>query len=255
MVLLWVGLAALAAGVINAIAGGGTFLTFPVLTGLARLSEKGANVTSTVGLWPGNASAMAGAWPELRKVGATVIVGYAVVGCIGGIVGAVLLLWTGERAFAKAVPWLLGFSTVMFALGKRIGRWAGRHVDESAPLRPRFTPRVVPLLLVISVYVGYFGAGAGVLLLAGLSIAGLHDLRQMNALKTVIQATGNLAAVVVFAWGGVDWRLAGVMAGASLVGGYAGMWTAQRVPQVWVRAVVLTIGVVLTGVYFVKAYG
>jgi len=249
---------AFVAGMLNAAAGGGTFLTFPMLTGVARLSEKVANITSTVGLWPGTVSSVMAARGELGRVERRVIVGYAAVGFVGGVLGAVLLLTTPVRAFAVAVPWLLLFATVVFAAGKRIRQWA---MKGEGPVTPRFSGRVVPLLLVISLYNGYFGAGGGILLVAGLSLAGLHDMRQMNALKVVIQTTSNASAVAAFLYGalflnlGMDWRLAGAMAVASLAGGYVGMATAQRVPQAVVRGLVMVMGTVLTGVYFWKVYG
>jgi uncharacterized membrane protein YfcA len=258
MMTLLVGVTALLAGMINAAAGGGTFLTFPVLTGLARLSEKAANITSTLGLWPGTISSVAAARSELRKIKPAVVAGYAVMGLIGGLTGAVLLLTTPVAAFRLAVPWLLLFATVVFAMGKRLSRWARRGNAHS---EPRFSPRVIPLLFIISLYNGYFGAGAGVLLLAGLALAGLQDLRQMNALKVIIQTTANASAVAVFIAGAflqptsMDWRLAGAMAVGSAIGGFAGMAVAQRVPQGYVRAAVLVIGGVLSAVYFWKAYG
>jgi uncharacterized membrane protein YfcA len=252
MVVFFVGLASFVAAALNAAAGGGTFVTFPTLTGLAGLSEKVANITSTVGLWPGIAASVVAARAQLRKLRRNVVVGYAAVGLIGGVSGAALLLHTSKDAFAMAVPWLLLFATVVFAMGKRVSRWAGRG---DGPSEPRFSARTVPLLLLISVYNGYFGAGAGILLIGGLSVAGLHDLRQMNALKTVIQITANGAAVAVFAWGGVDWRLAGVMAVTATAGGFVGMALAQRVPQIWVRGLVLVMGAGLSVVYFLKAYG
>jgi uncharacterized protein len=184
-----------------------------------------------------------------------VIVGYAAVGLTGGVLGAALLALTSPGAFKLAVPWLLLFATVVFALGKRISRWAGRGDSQ---VEPNFSARTVPLLLVISVYNGYFGAGAGILLMAGLSLAGLHDLRQINALKAVIQTTANASAVAVFAVGAfreVDWSLAGTMAVTSAVGGFIGMVAAGRIPQAWVRAIVLAIGGTLSVVYFVRAYG
>jgi uncharacterized membrane protein YfcA len=251
MIVLLVALTAFVAGALNAAAGGGTFLTFPLLTGVARLTEKAANVTSTIGLWPGTASSVVAAWPELRKIPRRVLAGYAAVGFVGGAGGALLLLKTPSSAFSAAVPWLLGFATIVFASGRRIATWAGRGEGPSVP---RFTPRVLPLLLIISLYNGYFGAGGGILLIAGLSLAGLHDLRQMNALKVVIQTTSNASAVIAFTAAGVDWRLAGAMAVASFAGGYVGMAAARRVPQSYVRALVLLMGVTLTVAYFVKTY-
>src|ERR1041385_7975901 len=120
MIFLLVGLAAFLAGVVNAAAGGGTFITFPVLTGLAKLSEKAANITSTIGLWPGTASSVAAARGGLREIRQKVVAGYAAMGLTGGRSGAVLLLTTPPAAFRLAVPWLLLFATVVFAMGKRI---------------------------------------------------------------------------------------------------------------------------------------
>jgi uncharacterized membrane protein YfcA len=201
---------------------------------------------------------VAAARQELRKVKRSVLAGYAAMGFIGGLAGAILLLTTPVAAFRLAVPWLLLFATVVFAMGKRLGRWAGRGAVNS---QPRFSARVVPLLFIISLYNGYFGAGAGVLLLAGLSLAGLHDLKQMNALKVVIQTTANASAVAVFIVGAfyqrgtLVWSLAGAMAVGSAAGGFVGMAVAQRVPQKYVRAAVLLIGGGLSLVYFWKAYG
>ncbi len=257
MLILLVSASAFAAAMINAAAGGGTFITFPILTTLARLTEKAANITSTLGLWPGTISSVAAARQELRKIEMSVVIGYAAMGFIGGLAGAILLLTTPVAAFRLAVPWLLLFATIVFALGKRLSRWAGRGQSTSAP---RFSARVVPLLFIISLYNGYFGAGAGVLLLAGLSLAGLHDLKQMNALKVIIQTTANASAVAVFAIGAIyqpatmNWSLAGAMAIASAIGGFVGMAVAQRIPQVYVRAAVLLMGISLSIAYFWKAY-
>ena len=178
-------------------------------------------------------------------------------GLTGGLAGAVLLLVTPVKAFSFAVPWLLLFATLVFAFGKQLRQWARREADVS---EPQFSARVVPLLFVISLYNGYFGAGAGVLLLAGLALAGLNDLRQMNALKVVIQTTANGSAFVVFVVGALfrpesmDWSLAGAMAVGSAVGGFVGMAVAQRVPQGYIKAAVLVMGGGLSGVYFWKAY-
>jgi uncharacterized membrane protein YfcA len=257
MLILLVSAAAFVAAMINAAAGGGTFITFPILTGIARLTEKAANITSTLGLWPGTISSVAAARQELRKIQTSVVIGYAIMGFIGGLAGAILLLTTPVAAFRLAVPWLLLFATIVFALGKRLSRWAGR---DQSPGEPRFSARVIPLLFIISLYNGYFGAGAGVLLLAGLSLAGLHDLKQMNALKVIIQTTANASAVAVFAIGAIyqpstmNWPLAGAMAIASAIGGFVGMAVAQRVPQTYVRAAVLLIGTTLSIAYFYKAY-
>src|SRR5271170_2683912 len=113
-------LAALVAGSINAMAGGGTFIAFPALTGIAKLSEKAANITSTVGLWPGFAASVVAARKGISELGRRTVLLYAGIGLSGGVAGAILLLTTSTSAFAKAVPWLLAFSTVLFAAAPTI---------------------------------------------------------------------------------------------------------------------------------------
>src|SRR5580693_4683965 len=126
----------LVASVINAMAGGGTFITFPVLTGIAKLTEKAANITSTAGLWPGAAASVVAARKPLQALGRRTVLLYAGIGAVGGVVGAVLLLTTSTTAFAKAVPWLLAFSTALFATRPAIQRWASRSKGASIGLGP-----------------------------------------------------------------------------------------------------------------------
>ena len=244
------GLSAFAAAAVNSIAGGGTFITFPVLTGTIGLSAKAANLTSTIGLWPGYAAAIAAAWDDLRKLTRGMIWGYTITGAVGGAIGAVLLLTTSTRSFGYLIPWLLLFSTLTLAAGPRINTWAKRHAKAGTIRAPRFSARFAPLLLLISAYCGYFGAGAGILLLAALAIADIGDARQTNAVKVLIQFWANATAVALFLGAGIDWRIAIVMAVGAMGGGFAGMTTARRIPANYVRALVLVIAVTLTIVYF-----
>jgi len=251
MGIVFVILAAFLAGAINAIAGGGTFLVFPALTGIAGLNEKVANMTSTIGLWPGSAASVVAARKEFARLPRGMVIGYALVSLIGGTAGSILLLCTSAKAFSLVVPWLLGFATLIFAMGKRISEWAGRkHGSRS----PGWTLFVGAIQVAVAVYGGYFGAGIGVLMLAGLSFVGLDDLHQINALKVLLSTLINLAAALIFLFNKVDWRLAGSMAAASVVGGFLGMQLARRVPEAWLRAVILLAGGTLTVVYFVKNY-
>lgn len=252
MTVLLIALAAFVASAINSIAGGGTFLTFPALTGVAGLSEKVANMTSTIGLWPGSASGVYAARPEFRRVPRGMLVGYGIISLVGGTVGAVLLLKTSAQTFRLVIPWLLAFATVVFAFSKPIARWAGRkHGDRSL----KWTLFVGAIQLAVAVYGGYFGAGIGVLMMAGLSFAGLDDVHQMNALKVLLATFINGISVVIFLFGPVNWPLAGVMAGVSVIGGFLGMAAARRIKPDQLRLAILGIGVILTTVYFVKAYG
>lgn len=252
MTILLIALVAFVAAAINSIAGGGTFLTFPALTGVAGLSEKVANMTSTIGLWPGSASGVYAARPEFKRVPRGMLVGYGIISLFGGIIGSVLLLRTSTQTFRLVIPWLLLFATTVFAFSKPIARWAGRkHGDRSM----KWTLFVGLIQLAVAVYGGYFGAGIGVLMLAGLSFAGLDDLHQTNALKVLLATVINGISVVIFMFGEVNWKLAAVMAVAASFGGFIGMAVARRIKPDQLRAVILVIGVGLTIIYFVKAYG
>ena len=133
-----------------------------------------------------------------------------------------LLLTTSTASFRQLIPLLL-FSTVTLAAGPWISAWSNRRAGAAGDGAPRFSARVFPLLLVISIYNGYFGAGGGILLLAGLTVAGVGDTRQLNTLKILIQITANATAVVVFLGSAIDWQIAMAMSLAAAFGGFAGM--------------------------------
>lgn len=247
----------LAAG-INAVAGGGTFLTFPALTHLAGLSEKVANMTSTLGLWPGSAASVAAARSDILRLPRSLLILYAVISLIGAVIGSLLLICTTDRDFRMVIPWLLGFATLIFAFSAPIARWAGRqHGHRTAG----WTALVGLMQMAVAVYGGYFGAGIGVLMIAGLAFSGLDNLHQMNAMKVALATIINAVACLVFIaasithQGAIDWRYGPAMAVASAFGGYFGMRIARRVPQKTLRAVILLVGILLTAIYFKKAYG
>lgn len=249
-------LAAFAASALNAIAGGGTFLAFPVLTGLAGLTEKAANVACTIGLWPGSASAVFAVRREFSRLPRSMVIGYTLAALAGGFLGAQLLLHTSEKTFYYAIPWLLAFATTVFAMGQRISRWAKREaaIEAGKGHSVGWALFVGFVQFILSIYGGYFGAGMGVLTLAGLSLVGLPDLRQINVLKVLLSTATNLTAAIVFLFGPVQWHFVGPMALCSTLGGIAGMTLAQRLPQLWLRRVILTIGMLLTAAYFWKVY-
>ena len=240
------------AGAVNAVAGGGTFLAFPALTGIGQISEKLANIACTIGLWPGAAASVAAVRKELRRLPKSLVLAYVPVCLVGGAVGSLLLLHTRERTFHLAIPWLLLFATIVFAMGQRVARWAGREPGHRPTLR--WTLLVGSIQFFVAVYGGYFGAGIGVLTLAGLSLVGLESLHQTNVLKVVLSTSMNLTAAIVFLFGDVPWRFAGPMAGASIVGGFVGMHAAQKLPPKVLRAVILAIAILLPAAYFWKVY-
>ena len=248
--------AAAVATAVNAVAGGGTFVAFPVLTGVGGLTEKAANVTCTLGIWPGSLTSAVTVRRSVAALPRRLTVAYCGLALVGGGVGAELLEHTSDRTFAFAIPWLLLFATTVFALGDRVARWAGRGT-HSAAADPAtgWAVFVGGVQLVLSVYGGYFGAGMGVLTLAGLSLVGLGDLRQVNVLKVLMSTFTNLSAAAVFLFGPVQWRYVGPMAAAGMVGGFAGMSIAQRLPRQVLRAVILVVASGLTAAYFWKVYG
>jgi uncharacterized membrane protein YfcA len=240
------------AGFINAIAGGGTFFTFPALTGLGRLTEQAANVTSTIGIWPGAAASVYAARAEFKRLPRGMTIAFFVISLLGGTIGAVLLLVTPARTFSLLVPWLMAVATIIFGFSKPIARWAGRQHGHRTM---GWTIVVAGVQLLIAIYGGYFGAGIGILMLAGLAFAGLDDIHQMNALKVLLQTSINAVASAIFLFSPMlEWRFALPMAVMSAVGGFLGIAVARKMPQNTLRAVILVVGVAVTVLYFVKNY-
>jgi len=241
--------AAFMASFVNAIAGGGTFIAFPTLTGVVGLSEKLANATCTVGLWPGYASSVAAARDDLESIERRALATLIGLSVAGGAVGGAMLLITPAHLFDQVVPVLLGVGTILFASGPIVNR---RFNPDAAPETPQGA--ALPVLFVVAIYNGYFGAGGGVLVMAGLAICGLHDARRANLFKMLVQVTSNAAAVLVLAWSGIAWRVAlGMMPGA-VAGGWFGMRVANVMPRSLLRSIIIACGVVLTVVYTVKLW-
>ena len=240
-------LAAFSSGMLNAIAGGGAFITFPALL-FAGVPPVSANVTSTVALFPGQ---MASAWAyrgEIKGVTEVNVTGFVVVSVIGGIIGGILLLTTPDHAFAGLVPWLLLFATTVFAVGNFMPGLASRLKLSG--------PGVLFVQFIIAIYGGYFGGGIGFLMLAALTLFGMRDIHAMNGLRILLAALMNGAAVVAFCLSGaVSWTETVVMAVAAIAGGYAGAHGAKRVSRSFLKWVVVLIGVGLTVYFFVKGAG
>jgi uncharacterized protein len=234
--------AALLAGVINSVAGGGTLLTFPSLIA-AGLSPLAANATSTVALLPASLSAMHGYRGELAGARRWVI-GLALPSFVGGGLGALLLLHTSNATFERVVPWLVLGATVLFLVQRPLLRRSRRHEEATAAIEPRApAPAMLGVQAVVGVYGGYFGAGVGILTLAALGFMGFSNIHRMNGLKNWGGFCMNLVAAATFAFSGiVDWPVALSMAVGSMAGGYLGARGAQRLPQGLVRGVVATIG-------------
>lgn len=245
---LLLAVAGFAAGVMNAVAGGGTFLTFPAMTFIG-MPPIVANVSSSVALFPGS---FASAWAyranfrNFEGISLTTLLG---VNFAGGAVGAILLLITTQRAFDIVIPWLLLFASLIFAFGPQI-----------APrLRERFEIGPTALLVlqfILGIYGGYFGGGVGIATMALWSLLGRSDIHEMNAGKTLVVGVMNTAAVVCFVIAGkVSWPPTLVVMATAITGSYIGAHTARRLNAAYVRTTVIIISFGVTIAFFLKSYG
>jgi uncharacterized membrane protein YfcA len=232
--------ASAAAGVVNAVAGGGTLLSFPALLA-AGLSPVTANATSTVALWPGQISSVWAYRGHIAEERRRALV-LSVPSVLGGAIGSVLLLALPERSFAVAVPWLIVFACVLLALQGPIKSAVSRYPGSNHP------GVHWALQLLISIYGGYFGAGIGILMLAAMGILVPSSLQHANALKVLLALLTNGTACVLFVLGGkVVLGVAALMAIASLVGGFAGAHLAQRLPPAAMRGFAIAVGLFAAG--------
>jgi len=243
------GLAALAAGAVNALAGGGTLITFPMLTFLG-IPAVAANVTNTVALCPGYFGGTLAQWSDLRgqKKRLWLIVP---AGIIGGIIGGFLLLQTGEKLFKILVPYLILLASGLLAIQDPVRAWLTTRMGESqGSSLEKLTWLPVSLA---SVYGGYFGAGLGVMLLSALGLTLNESLTRLNALKQVISLSVNVAAAIFFLFSGkVVWSIAAVMAIGALIGGTLGGKLAGKIKPSTLRWTVIGIGVVISIIYIVR---
>ncbi|HEX8344893.1 MAG TPA: sulfite exporter TauE/SafE family protein [Actinoplanes sp.] len=230
--------AGIAAGAVNAIAGGGSLITFPSLIAIG-LPPVSANVTNSIAVCPGYLSSVAGSRADLAGQGARLraVLPTAVLGAVGG---CALLLATPARAFEVVVPFLVLGAAATLAFQGRLRRLVG-HPRAMSARRQAITVQV--MVLIGSVYGGYFGAALGVMLVAALALVLDESLNRINALKNALSATVGLVTVVVFAiFGPVDWAAALTLAPATIVGGYAGARLARRLPARVLRALIVMFG-------------
>ncbi len=237
--------AALAGGMINSVAGGGTLVTFPTLIWLG-MTATNANATSTVALWPGALSSMWGYRQQVQQSEARYFV-LVIPSLIGGLIGAVLLKRTPPPIFAALVPFLILFATLLFMVQEPIQRYFRKEASNPASASLRWMISAALFQFLVAVYGGYFGAGIGILMLAALGLLGLTNIHQMNGLKNLFGMTTNVVASVYFVISGlVHWPEAIVMAGGAIIGGYGMAGLAQRLGQRFVRRAVIAIGLAMT---------
>jgi uncharacterized protein len=241
-------LAALAAGAVNSIAGGGTLLTFPALLRVIGAVE--ANATSTVALLPGSFAGAVGYWAELRQC-RRLIAWLIAPSLLGGFIGSRLVTEYPPEVFERLIPWLILGASALFLLQGPLKRWIGGE----AHARPTgFTlAGVIAAQFLIAVYGGYFGAGIGILMLSVLPFMGTRTIHETNAAKTFLAAVINAVTILNFiVERKVVWPYALAMAAAAIAGGYVGARLARRLPADYVRALVVVIGFTLGGYYLWK---
>ena len=242
--------AALLAGIVNAVAGGGTFLSFPALlaTGVPPIT---ANASNAVALWPGS---LASAWAFRRELKhfSHCLLPLSVIAFLGGLGGGLLLLSTSNAAFTRLIPWLLLLATLLFAFSKPLSHLI-RHLTATSarPGNHRMGRGGYAFQLTVSLYGGFFGAGMGILMLAALAIQGIEDINEINALKNWLSAVIYSVAVITFILASaISWPHTLIMLAAGTTGGYAGAALARHLPARWVRGFIIIVGTILTLYYF-----
>ena len=243
-----------AAGAANAVAGGGTFFSFPALLAVG-VPPVVANASNSVALWPGS---VAGAWAyraELARFSGS-LWPMVLASLVGGVAGCLLLLAAGDARFSALIPWLLAFATLLFAFSPQLSSvmqaFRARGQAAGGAAAPHNN---VVIQLLVSVYGGFFGAGMGILIMASLAISGHKDVQEINALKNLLSSVVYGVTVVTFVIANaVSWPHTLVMLVAASVGGYGGARVARSLQGPWLRRVVIAVGAVLSVYYFYQQF-
>ena len=244
--------AAIAAGLINSLAGGGGLITFPLLA--LVVSPVVADATSALALLPAYPGAVWRTRSKLRAVPRLWLWLFLVTSAFGGLVGALLLVWTGDRNFLFLVPWLVFGGTVLFVLEPRLSRRRDRRGNRG--LATALWPLAAAIVFVVAIYGGYFGAGIGILMISALSLLRMGDVHQVVPLKNLLAGClRGVAVVVLVIYGEINWGYGVPMAVGGLIGGYLGGALTGRINRTALRAVVMVIGSGLAAYYFWTLYG
>jgi hypothetical protein len=238
---------AIGGGAINAVAGGGTLLTFPTLLAFG-IPPVTANATSTLALVIGTNGATFGNRRYIKAI-TPWLWRFLPVSIVGGLIGSALLTHTSNQTFAKLVPFLILFATLLFlaqGMFRRFAASSGKSVSTTAAIFFQFG---------VAVYGGYFGAGIGILMLATLGFIGMRNIYEMNTLKTILGSLINLMAAIWFMGAGlIDWPRAVVMTVGAVAGYFLGAHFSQRISQARVRQIVTAIGFIISGLTFYKEF-
>ncbi len=242
------------AGAVNSLAGGGSFIAFPALL-LAGVPVVVANATNTFAAWPGYVAGAIGFWPHVKKYRSKLAL-YLIAALVGGYAGAELLLRVSDAQFSIVVPWLMGVAVLLFAVGGKISKWLASKTQNNKKGAGLFSAALLILLALICLYGGFFNAGLGIILLAFLALAGFSDIHAMNGIKLLLSTMVAGIAVIRFALNGsIAWYEGSLVFAGTLVGGYLAARLAHLIPERMLRAAIIVYGIVLTAIFFWRAYG
>lgn len=245
--------AGLIGGMINSLAGGGSFIIFPALL-FAGVPPVLANASNTYACLPGYVSGAAGYWKHIAPHRGR-LVGYCVIGLIGGYLGAEALMRISDEQFSAFIPWLMAFAVATYVFGQRINRFLATRSNGSKHAARAGAIGLSALLLAISIYGGFFNAGLGIVLLAWLALAGFEDVHAMNGVKLLLSTVISVVAVVRFAaTGSIAWFEGSVALTGALVGGFGAAYFSHLVPAKAIRGFVIVYGVGLTLYFFWTTY-
>jgi uncharacterized membrane protein YfcA len=243
--------AAVAGGALNSVAGGGSFLCFPalVVTGMPPIN---ANATNTAALWPGTAASVT-AYRKAIAGHRQIFLPLVITGSIGGLIGSNLLLHTPQATFMRMVPWLMLLATLLLAFSRQVTAWVGTFTGaDGVPTRKALVGGSI-VQLCIALYIGFFGAGAGILMMALFAIMGVRSIHTINGLKTMLGAICNGMALVTFIVArAIVWPQALLMLVGAVLGGYGGAWYAQKLSPRFVRWFAIGTGFAMTAYFFVR---
>ncbi len=246
----WLITASFIAGIMNAMAGGGSFVSFPAMMALGVLPIA-ANATNTVALWPGQLASVARLRADLRR---DLLPTVLLTSILGGISGAVVLLHTRQVTFLHILPWMLLSASLLFGISGPLSRWLR---SRSAQHHPQKTPNLLPLfciLLPVCFYIGYFGAGAGFLIMSALALFGVEEMHQLNSLKVLAACLSNLCAVLTFiVSGAVLWHYCLISMIFAALGGYLGAIYARRMNANALRTIVVVTGCIMAAYFFYRS--
>ncbi len=246
---IWLVAASTMAGVMNAMAGGGSFISFPAMLGVG-VPPVQANATNTVALWPGQLTSLATLRGDVRKELLPVV---AITSVLGGIVGAEVLLHTAQLTFMRLIPWLILGGTLIFGISGPVSKWLRRRAaqHDTEPSIPHVTIGII--LFPVCFYIGYFGAGGGFLVMTVLALFGMENMHELNAMKVVAAMLSNFCAIVTFALqGAVVWHYCLISMVFAGLGGWVGARFARRVNGDVLRGIVVVTGCVIAAYFFWK---